>query len=161
MTTLHAQPGPTRDARRRDGTATVEFAIVAPLMLTLLFGIIEFGTVFRDYISISEAAREGARVASVGNPTATIQAAVTQALPSSYSENTTVAMQYRTQSGGSWSDWTTLADNGQKNAAPSGAQIKISVTYLHTLVTGQLFSRLADPGTNHITVASHTLMRRE
>ena len=38
-------------------------AIVAPLLLTLVFGIIEFGWVFMTYQTITNAAREGARTA--------------------------------------------------------------------------------------------------
>lgn len=45
------------------GAAVVEMAIVAPLLLTLVFGIIEFGWVFMAYQTITNAAREGARTA--------------------------------------------------------------------------------------------------
>ncbi len=45
------------------GAAVVEMAIVAPVLLTLVFGIIEFGWVFMAYQTITNAAREGARTA--------------------------------------------------------------------------------------------------
>ena len=51
---------------RRRGAATVEFALVLPLLLGLLFGIIEFGLLFKDQLSIQQAAREGVRTAAVG-----------------------------------------------------------------------------------------------
>jgi len=41
----------------------VELAVVLPLLLTILFGIIEFGWTFMIYQSIANAAREGCRVA--------------------------------------------------------------------------------------------------
>ena len=47
------------------GVAAVEFAIVFPLMLLLMFGIIEFGTMMYDQIMVTNAAREGARWGSV------------------------------------------------------------------------------------------------
>ena len=52
--------------RLRDdsGAAAVEFALVASLLLILVFGIIEFSLVMRDSLSISSAVRTGARVAS-------------------------------------------------------------------------------------------------
>lgn len=43
----------------------IEFAIVALLLFTLLFGIIEFGWIFNGYVTLTSAAREGARQAIV------------------------------------------------------------------------------------------------
>jgi Flp pilus assembly protein TadG len=47
------------------GQALVELALVLPLFLLLLLGIVQFGTVFRDYIALTDATRVGAREASV------------------------------------------------------------------------------------------------
>ncbi len=47
----------------RQASAVVEMAVVLPLLLTMLFGIIEFGWTFMVYQSITNAAREGCRVA--------------------------------------------------------------------------------------------------
>ncbi len=52
-----------RQRRQRRGSATVEMAIVAPILLTLVFGIIEYGWVFTVRQALTNAAREGARVA--------------------------------------------------------------------------------------------------
>ena len=49
----------------RTGAATVEFALVAPLFLVLLAGIIEFGQAFRIEHSLSNAVRHGTRAAIV------------------------------------------------------------------------------------------------
>lgn len=48
--------------RRRAG-AIVEFAVVLPLLLTILFGIIEYGYVFMIRQTLQHAAREGCRLA--------------------------------------------------------------------------------------------------
>jgi len=48
---------------KRRAAAVVEMAVVLPLLLTILFGIIEFGWTFMIYQSITNAAREGCRVA--------------------------------------------------------------------------------------------------
>ncbi len=50
---------------REDGAAAVEFALVVPLLLTLLFGIIEFGAAYNAQILVTNAAREAARELSV------------------------------------------------------------------------------------------------
>ncbi len=48
---------------RRHGAAAVEFAVIAPLFLLMLAGIIEFGQVFRIEHALSTASRRGARAA--------------------------------------------------------------------------------------------------
>ncbi len=45
------------------GAAAVELAVVLPLLLTLVFGIIEFGWVFMVRETLTNSSREGARVA--------------------------------------------------------------------------------------------------
>jgi len=49
------------------GQSLVEFAMVLPLLVILIFGIIDFGMGLRSYISLTNATREGARFAAVGN----------------------------------------------------------------------------------------------
>jgi len=46
----------------RKGAAVVEMAVVTPLLLTLLFGLIEFGWVFMVKETLTNAAREACRV---------------------------------------------------------------------------------------------------
>jgi Flp pilus assembly protein TadG len=44
----------------------VEFALVLPILLMLIFGIIDFGRAYNAKISLTQAAREGARVRALG-----------------------------------------------------------------------------------------------
>jgi Flp pilus assembly protein TadG len=53
-----------------DGVAAIEFAIVAPVFLMLLFGIIVYGIYFATWIAVTEAASEGARASVAGLSTA-------------------------------------------------------------------------------------------
>ena len=49
------------------GTVAVEFALILPILITLIFGIYQFGMAYNNYLAISHAAREGARMAATGN----------------------------------------------------------------------------------------------
>lgn len=70
-----------RMEKKRRGGAAVEMAIVAPLLLTLLFGIIEFGYAFTVRQGLCTAAREGARVASLpGSSNSEVQSRVDEYL---------------------------------------------------------------------------------
>lgn len=71
-----------RTARR--GGAVVEMAVVSPLLLMILLGTIEFGYVFMIQQSITNAAREGCRLASLNSnyTDADIQARVHDSLQS-------------------------------------------------------------------------------
>lgn len=61
----------------------VEFVIVAPVLFLLLFGVIQFGIVYNNYLTITDATRVGARKAAVSrtaaNPEGLAEAAVRQA----------------------------------------------------------------------------------
>ena len=50
------------------GAAAVEMALVMPLLILMVMGIIDFGRIFNGEIQLSQAAREGARVAALGFP---------------------------------------------------------------------------------------------
>jgi Flp pilus assembly protein TadG len=60
------------------GQAMVEFAIVLPIFLTLIFGIIQFGIAWNNYVTLTDAARAGARKAAVSRHTDPVGAACTQ-----------------------------------------------------------------------------------
>jgi Flp pilus assembly protein TadG len=59
--------GQGRATRRRDqrGAAAVEFALVAPLLLLLVFGVISYGYMLSFRQALSQGAAEGARAAAV------------------------------------------------------------------------------------------------
>jgi len=50
------------------GAAAVEFALLLPLLLLLVFGIIDFGRAINAQITLTQAARTGARLAALGEP---------------------------------------------------------------------------------------------
>ena len=55
--------------RDESGGSLVEFAVIAPLLFVILFGIIEFGILLYDQAKITNASREGARAGIVFDTT--------------------------------------------------------------------------------------------
>jgi len=53
------------DSRSEKGQTMVEFAMVLPILCVLLFGVIQFGILFNNYITLTDAVRAGARKAVV------------------------------------------------------------------------------------------------
>ncbi|WP_342432923.1 TadE/TadG family type IV pilus assembly protein [Neobacillus sp. FSL H8-0543] len=59
--------------KSQKGQSLVEFALVLPLLILLLFGIIDFGRIFHAYLTIDHTGREAARAASIGKDDTTIK----------------------------------------------------------------------------------------
>jgi Flp pilus assembly protein TadG len=62
------------------GSATVEFALVLPLVLTMALVIVQLGILVKDQLIVVESARAGARQASVDDDQAAQQAAAEAAI---------------------------------------------------------------------------------
>jgi Flp pilus assembly protein TadG len=67
--------------RSQWGASAVEFALVVPLLLMLLLGIVEFGRVFNAQLQITAAARESVRVMAISKQADTAISAAKQAAP--------------------------------------------------------------------------------
>lgn len=74
------------------GQALVEMALILPLFLLLLFGVIEMGRVGYAYITVSNAAREGGRVATIGGTDLEITSAIKNAAISLDPANLTISI---------------------------------------------------------------------
>ena len=87
---MPARTAPHAGHRRRPGTglrsergaAAVEFAIVAPMLVFLLLGIVEFSKVMMVQSSLSAAARDGARAVTLGSTIGAAQAVAQSAATS-------------------------------------------------------------------------------
>jgi Flp pilus assembly protein TadG len=81
--------------RRQDGASAVEFALIAPLLFMLVFGIIGFGLAFLQVQSIRAAVREGGRAAATGTSASGTQQRVLDAavgyIPSAQKTNIIVS----------------------------------------------------------------------
>jgi Flp pilus assembly protein TadG len=63
--------------RGESGQSMVELAVALPLLLLVVFGIIDFGWLFYNKMGVENASREGARYAIVNSASGTLNADVT------------------------------------------------------------------------------------
>ena len=75
----------THPGLRQRGQAVVEFALVVPLLVLLVAGVIDLGNGYQTYIAMTNAAREGAHYGINSGDSSAICAHVQQALPSGLS----------------------------------------------------------------------------
>ncbi|HNS51321.1 MAG TPA: pilus assembly protein [Anaerolineae bacterium] len=143
------------------GQGLVEYALILPLLLLLLFGIVEFGWAVFAYNTVGNAAREVARCCVIPYPNATEPdqlsrcqiesqlAACEQAAVDHFS----TAVQLVAGAGGSFSfSAPTVAD----------PRVGIAVTYAHRLITGYIAGVLGlDPDTATFTLHTAATMRVE
>jgi Flp pilus assembly protein TadG len=57
--------------RNEQGQTMVEFTLVLPVLMVVLFGIIQFGITFNNYVALTDAVRAGARTAAVSRLSST------------------------------------------------------------------------------------------
>jgi Flp pilus assembly protein TadG len=102
------------DLRDNRGQTMVEFALVVPILCLVLFGVIQFGVLYKDYVTLTDATRAGARKAAV----------------SRHETDPVGATQAKVQASASGLDLTKL--NVSVSAAPAwehGADVTVSATY--------------------------------
>ena len=74
-------PAAPDSASGERGSAAVEFALVLPLALILVLGLVQVGVFARDRLLVEAAARAGARTAAVTDDLAAVRAAALTAAP--------------------------------------------------------------------------------
>ena len=75
----------TIDLRSQKGQSLTEFALALPILVLLLFAVIQFGIVFNNYVTLTDATRAGARKGAVGREIVNPASAVTTAVRNSAS----------------------------------------------------------------------------
>ena len=112
--------------RRKDGdkgAALVEFSLLFGVLMMIAIGAFEYGMVFRDWLSVSVASREGARVAAsaanYGDADCVILEATSGALQSLQSGDITEVHIYRSDSNGSYPGTTSSYTRRYRPANPS------------------------------------------
>ena len=70
----------------------MELALILPVLVLLLLGVLQVGIVLEDYLQLQQAVEQGARAASLGKGDALIQQTVDQAAPSLSAQALTVTV---------------------------------------------------------------------
>ena len=107
-----------RPRKREDGQSLVEFALIVPIFLLVLFAIVDFGMAFHAWITITNSAREGARAGAVHAPAATIAQRVRDTADSLDQANLTVTV-----------------TNADDQGGQPGESVVVDVSYDYSLMT--------------------------
>lgn len=115
-----------RSVKKADGVVLVEFALLLPILLLVLFGIMSFGLAFNYWIDETHLTREAARYAAVDynpGPDGTLQASILgQADTAELESGATVCIDYPQNADGSGS------------AGQVGDPVRATMTYDHTFI---------------------------
>ena len=142
-----------RKNRNQRGAAAVEFALVLPVLVLLLVGIIEFSLALYDKAVITNASREGARAGILFRDPALTDSEMTNLV----NGVVTNYCQTRMITFGSPADVTTTVE---REAIASGDGLKVNVRYNYQfLVIPRFVADLKD--TVQLELGAQTIMRME
>ncbi len=110
--------------RREAGQDLIEFAMVLPLLLLLLLGIMEFGLAVFSYVSVANAAREGARYGIIHpGDTAGIEAATLAKVSDLIQDSMQITV-----------------------SRPDDQTVQVDVVYDYSLITGPIVEAVGGEG---------------
>ena len=142
-----------RRARDQRGQSLVEFVLALPILLVIVFGIIEFAAAWRTYQVVTNVAREAARFGVV--PTTTTIAAVEDRVDTLL-VHTGLGLVGRTR---------TVTCNGTASMCGTGFPLEVQVDFQHRfIVLGPALNLMCSgcgTGYGTVTLSSTSIMRRE
>jgi Flp pilus assembly protein TadG len=140
-----------RGWRCESGAELVEFALAFPLLLFVVLGIMDFGMMFQQYEVLTNAAREGARVAVLPgyNPATDAPARVQQYLAASFLSG-----------GGAWTIQAPTSANVVINGSCMTV-ITVTVTYPHQFIFLGGIGRYFNSNFGIKTLTASSAMRAE
>lgn len=131
--------------RAMAGAAAVEFALIFPLLMLIVFGVIEFGTALYDKAVITNASREAARAGVILRTPAMTSAQIKQ-VATNYCQNKLVA--YGASASCTYPGTVTAC-------ATTGSQLTVQVAYTFN---GLLLGPLIRPFTGPLSINASTTM---
>ena len=157
---------PARRSNQR-GQAVIELALTLPLLLLVVFGIIDFGFMFQRYESVTNAAREGARLGVLTSAGYTATEAQNRAV--SYLRAGGLNGPRRTTCGGAMLKNSVCAQLTTQTAVPivgstpakTVDQVTMIVEYDHEYSFVGPIMNLFGSGLGSIRIRSASIMRKE
>lgn len=149
--------GASGRARGERGAVAVEFALIVPMLLLLVFGIIEFGFMLNRDTIIGNASRDGARVASLNGTYDDIETAIKSELTATGIPASSSAVAIKIdciQPGGAVCNANKSTYDG---LVQSGATATVRVTYDYEWITPVISSMFGST----TTLEQYTQMRVE
>jgi Flp pilus assembly protein TadG len=147
--------GPFRRAIRRfrdteTGQSLVEFSMVLPIFLLLLFALVDFGRGFYTWLVVTNAAREGARAAAVQSDSTTIDSHIHDAYCSSYPSDCSL-------------DNTKMTITKTNVQGARGSETSVDISYAFSFVTpvGAILQLVSGGTITAPTISAHSSMRLE
>lgn len=146
-----------RNIKSHSGQAIVEFALVLPIMLAFLLGIMEFGVLFYNKAMVTNASREGARAGMIfhadqNNHYVPVSDTTIQNAVSNYLDGKIINF-----SGTPAISTEILRQGTSPRYDSSGGSVEVRVSYTHTYMALPKFIGLGDT----IAVGAKTTMRLE
>ena len=153
MTSNHTTCIRRPDRRGERGTALLEAAVTIPILLLIAVGIFDFGRAYQTWQVLTNAAREGARVAVLPNMTVTaVQTRARDYMSSGQLTNVGTA---------------TIDVNRNATIVVNGANVsasQVTVQYPFSFIAMQPVARLVNPNSGqsgNLTMVATALMRNE
>ena len=141
-----------RRLRSERGAELIELALVLPILMLVFAGIVDFALMFQRFLTISNAAREGARIAVLPGYTQTdVQNRVTQYVREGIGDNTASPTAVLT---------TVSIDPPGPTPAFPAAQVTVTMTHNY-LFLGPVAGLIGGGSWSSITLAARSTMRIE
>jgi Flp pilus assembly protein TadG len=134
--------------KREKGTASVEFALILPMLLLMLFLIIEFSIILYDKAVITNASREGARSGIVYSSPPRVNVGAITATVNTYCASNLISFGLDTP--------VTAVPNGA--CVNPGDLLRVNVTYTYSFFVLPKFLSMNSGG---LTLTGNTVMRCE
>lgn len=157
--TIQGEPAPRRGPIRRllhrfrqteAGQSLVEFTMILPIFLVLMFGLVDFGRAFYTWLLVTNAAREGARVAAVQADSSSVDARIYDSFCSTYPSDCSL-------------EPAKLAITKTNIQGTRGSAVTINLAYNFEFVTplGAMLKLVGGSDLAAPTITAHSSMRLE
>ncbi len=141
-----------RGWRSEQGAQLVEFALVIPILLVIFAGMVDFALMLQRYQVVTNAAREGARIAVLpGYGPADVEARVAAYVQTGLGDNTITPV-----------TTTTIVAVDPPGAAPAfpAAEVVVAITHNY-LIIGPMIGLIGGGPIGPVTLTARTTMRVE